>query len=242
MQTRLRDQECPRPLNPGSDYRLFDEVLDDITMAGILCLTSGTTRARTAEAHPQPAGRPPLPDACFGSARWIAPTEETEIPPCPLRTRRQSGPEFLAWPKRVLAIDAETAALSPRSPRSRAGVKPGSRSAPITVPVPPPQTRAETGAVNSCRLGSSLLLAITAELLAIWSFRIPGHELLEGGMGDAAIALAASPFSARAWPPCARPLQHQCTDGVAVTGAFLDRPFPRRRHGEALLFAVAEAM
>ena len=201
------------------------------------CCSSGTS-GQTAEAipAPQPAA---ATERLFRISAMDCATEETEIRHALSGLDGIRGLRFLLA-ERVLAIDAETAALSSALAAIRVL---GFNPEPISADHRPSaaQTRAERRR-EQLRLGSSLLLAITAELLHLVIPAFPGHELLEGGMAIAAIALAGFSVFRKGLAALRQGrLNINALMSVAVTGAFLIGRFPEAAMVMAL-YAVAEAI
>lgn len=166
-------------------------------------------------------------------------TEEGEIRHALAGVDGIRGLRFLLA-ERVLAIDAEAAALnSALAAIRRLGFNPE----PISPDHRPSaaQTRAERRR-ERIRLGGSLALAITAELLHLVVPPFPGHELLEIGIAITAIALAGFSVFRKGLAALRQGrLNINALMSVAVTGAFLIGRFPEAAMVMAL-YAVAEAI
>lgn len=142
--------------------------------------------------------------------------------------------------ERVLAIDAEAAALSSALAAIR---RLGFSPEPISPDHRPSaaQTRAERRR-ERLRLGSSLALAITAELLHLIVPVFPGHELPEIVIAIAAIALAGFSVFRKGLAALRQGrLNINALMSVAVTGAFLIGRWPEAAMVMAL-YSVAEAI
>ncbi|WP_322775181.1 hypothetical protein [Synechococcus sp. CBW1107] len=142
--------------------------------------------------------------------------------------------------ERVLAIDAEAAALSSALAAIR---RLGFSPEPISPDHRPSaaQTCAERRR-ERVRLGSSLALAITAELLHLIVPVFPGHELLEIVIAIAAIALAGFSVFRKGLAALRQGrLNINALMSVAVTGAFLIGRWPEAAMVMAL-YSVAEAI
>ncbi|MCT0217535.1 cation-translocating P-type ATPase [Synechococcus sp. CS-1329] len=166
-------------------------------------------------------------------------TEEGEIRHALAGVDGIRGLRFLLA-ERVLAIDAEAAALSSALAAIR---RLGFNPEPISPDHRPAaaQTRAE-GRRERLRLAGSLALAITAELLHLVVPPFPGHGLLEGGIAITAIALAGFSVFRKGLAALRQGrLNINALMSVAVTGAFLIGRFPEAAMVMAL-YAVAEAI
>jgi Cd2+/Zn2+-exporting ATPase len=166
-------------------------------------------------------------------------TEEGEIRHALAGVDGIRGLRFLLA-ERVLAIDAEAAALSSALAAIR---RLGFNPEPISPDHRPSaaQTRAER-LRERLRLAGSLALAITAELLHLVVPPFPGHELLEIGIAIAAIALAGFSVFRKGLAALRQGrLNINALMSVAVMGAFLIGRFPEAAMVMAL-YAVAEAI
>ncbi|AFY30442.1 heavy metal translocating P-type ATPase [Cyanobium gracile] len=166
-------------------------------------------------------------------------TEEGEIRHALAGVDGIRGLRFLLA-ERVLAIDAEAAALSSAlAAIRRLGFNPETIS-PDHRPSAA-QTRAER-LRERLRLAGSLALAVTAELLHLVVPPFPGHELLEIGIAIAAIALAGFSVFRKGLAALRQGrLNINALMSVAVTGSFLIGRFPEAAMVMAL-YAVAEAI
>lgn len=198
--------------------------------------TSGQKAGATTEPQPEPAsGR----EALFRISAMDCATEEGEIRHALAGVDGIRGLRFLLA-ERVLAIDAEAAALSSALTVIR---RLGFNPEPISSDHRPSaaQTRAERRR-ERLRLVGSLALAITAELLHLVVPAFPGHELLEIGIAIAAIALAGFSVFRKGLAALRQGrLNINALMSVAVTGAFLIGRFPEAAMVMAL-YAVAEAI
>ncbi|WP_370593488.1 cation-translocating P-type ATPase [Cyanobium sp. BSA11S] len=166
-------------------------------------------------------------------------TEEAEIRQALSGLDGIHGLRFLLA-ERVLAIDAEAAALSSALAAIR---RLGFSPEPISPDHRPSaaQTRAERQR-ERIRLGSSLALAITAELLHLVIPVFPGRELLEIGIAIAAIALAGLSVFRKGLAALRQGrLNINALMSVAVMGAFLIGRWPEAAMVMAL-YSVAEAI
>jgi Cd2+/Zn2+-exporting ATPase len=166
-------------------------------------------------------------------------TEEAEIRQALSGLDGIRGMRFLLA-ERVLAIDAEAAALSSALAAIR---RLGFSPEPISPDHRPSeaQTRAERRREGT-RLGSSLVLAITAELLHLVIPVFPGHALLEIGIAIVAIALAGLSVFRKGLAALSQGrLNINALMSVAVTGAFLIGRWPEAAMVMAL-YSVAEAI
>ncbi len=166
-------------------------------------------------------------------------TEEAEIRQALSGLDGIHGLKFLLA-ERVLAIDAEAAALSSALAAIR---RLGFSPEPISPDHRPSaaQTCAERRR-ERVRLGSSLALAITAELLHLIVPVFPGHELLEIVIAIAAIALAGFSVFRKGLAALRQGrLNINALMSVAVTGAFLIGRWPEAAMVMAL-YSVAEAI
>jgi Cd2+/Zn2+-exporting ATPase len=166
-------------------------------------------------------------------------TEETEIRHALAGLEGIRSLRFLLA-ERVLAIDAEAAVLSSALAAIR---RLGFNPEPISSDHRPSETQKRLGQQRErLRLGSSLLLAITAELVHLAVPGFPGHELLEGGIAIAAIALAGFSVFRKGLAALRQGrLNINALMSVAVTGAFLIGRFPEASMVMAL-YAVSEAI
>jgi Zn2+/Cd2+-exporting ATPase len=198
--------------------------------------TSGRTAGATTEPQPVPAS---ARETLFRISAMDCATEEGEIRHALAGVDGIRGLRFLLA-ERVLAIDAEAAALnSALAAIRRLGFNPE----PISPDHRPSaaQTRAERRR-ERIRLGGSLALAITAELLHLVVPPFPGHELLEIGIAITAIALAGFSVFRKGLAALRQGrLNINALMSVAVTGAFLIGRFPEAAMVMAL-YAVAEAI
>ncbi len=198
--------------------------------------TSGRTAGATTEPQPEPAS---ARETLFRISAMDCATEEGEIRHALAGVDGIRGLRFLLA-ERVLAIDAEAAALnSALAAIRRLGFNPE----PISPDHRPSaaQTRAERRR-ERIRLGGSLALAITAELLHLVVPPFPGHELLEIGIAITAIALAGFSVFRKGLAALRQGrLNINALMSVAVTGAFLIGRFPEAAMVMAL-YAVAEAI
>jgi len=152
-------------------------------------------------------------------------------------TRRIRGLRFPAG-RAVLAIRCRNKPASARgSPRPRAGVQPREPNQPVSPGRPPPRPR-RTAPVNSSALGNSLAGDYRQSCLHL-SFRIPGHELLEGGWRLPQSPWRASPFS-QGLPPAPRARSITIALMRRAVRALPDRAVSEL-HGDAL-YAVADAI
>jgi Zn2+/Cd2+-exporting ATPase len=198
--------------------------------------TSGHTAGGTPELQPQPAS---AREALFRLSAMDCATEEGEIRHALAGVDGIRGLRFLLA-ERVLAIDAEAAALSSALAAIR---RLGFNPEPISPDHRPSaaQTRAER-LRERLRLAGSLALAITAELLHLVVPPFPGHELLEIGIAIAAIALAGFSVFRKGLAALRQGrLNINALMSVAVMGAFLIGRFPEAAMVMAL-YAVAEAI
>ncbi|HHG2224391.1 MULTISPECIES: cation-translocating P-type ATPase [unclassified Synechococcus] len=166
-------------------------------------------------------------------------TEEAEIRQALSGLDGIHGLKFLLA-ERVLAIDAEAAALSSALAAIR---RLGFSPEPISPDHRPSaaQTCAERRR-ERVRLGSTLALAITAELLHLIVPVFPGHELLEIVIAIAAIALAGFSVFRKGLAALRQGrLNINALMSVAVTGAFLIGRWPEAAMVMAL-YSVAEAI
>ena len=166
-------------------------------------------------------------------------TEETEIRHALAGLDGIRGLRFLLA-ERVLAIDAETAALNSALAAIR---RMGFNPEPISSDHRPSaaQTRAERR-LERLRLAGSLALALTAELLHLVVPAYPGDELVEIGIAITAIALAGFSVFRKGLAALRQGrLNINALMSVAVTGAFLIGRFPEAAMVMAL-YAVAEAI
>jgi len=154
------------------------------------------------------------------SAMALAPRRRNRDSHALSRTRRHPKPEVPAG-ERVLAIDAETAALAPRSPRIRAAgfffprrtsvAAPGSRSAADATAVRRPDPRER----RREQLRLEVLAAGDYGRAAVHLVKFPHSRVMNAGRRE--WRLPQSPGGLlrvfrRAWPPAPGPVQHQCTD------------------------------
>jgi Cd2+/Zn2+-exporting ATPase len=166
-------------------------------------------------------------------------TEEGEIRHALSGVEGIRGLRFLLA-ERVLAIDAETAALNSALAAIR---RMGFNPEPISSDHRPSaaQTRAERR-LERLRLAGSLALALTAELLHLVVPAYPGDELVEIGIAITAIALAGFSVFRKGLAALRQGrLNINALMSVAVTGAFLIGRFPEAAMVMAL-YAVAEAI
>jgi Cd2+/Zn2+-exporting ATPase len=151
------------------------------------CCSSGTSGQKaggTTASQLEPAS---AREVLYRISAMDCATEETEIRHALAGLDGIRGLRFLLA-ERVLAIDAETAALNSALAAIR---RMGFNPEPISSDHRPSaaQTRAERR-LERLRLAGSLALALTAELLHLVVPAYPGDELVEIGIAITAIALA----------------------------------------------------
>ncbi|WP_341899588.1 heavy metal translocating P-type ATPase [Synechococcus sp. UW140] len=213
-------------------------MLDDRTMAEHCCSsgTSGQKAGGTTASQLEPAS---AREVLYRISAMDCATEETEIRHALAGLDGIRGLRFLLA-ERVLAIDAETAALNSALAAIR---RMGFNPEPISSDHRPSaaQTRAERR-LERLRLAGSLALALTAELLHLVVPAYPGDELVEIGIAITAIALAGFSVFRKGLAALRQGrLNINALMSVAVTGAFLIGRFPEAAMVMAL-YAVAEAI
>ena len=203
------------------------------------CCSSGTSGQKaggTTASQLEPAS---AREVLYRISAMDCATEETEIRHALAGLDGIRGLRFLLA-ERVLAIDAETAALNSALAAIR---RMGFNPEPISSDHRPSaaQTRAERR-LERLRLAGSLALALTAELLHLVVPAYPGDELVEIGIAITAIALAGFSVFRKGLAALRQGrLNINALMSVAVTGAFLIGRFPEAAMVMAL-YAVAEAI
>ncbi len=203
------------------------------------CCSSGTSGQKaggTTASQLEPAS---AREVLYRISAMDCATEETEIRHALAGLDGIRGLRFLLA-ERVLAIDAETAALNSALAAIR---RMGFNPEPISPDQRPSaaQTRAERRR-ERLRLAGSLALALTAELLHLVVPAYPGDELVEIGIAITAIALAGFSVFRKGLAALRQGrLNINALMSVAVTGAFLIGRFPEAAMVMAL-YAVAEAI
>jgi len=193
----------------------------------ILAASSGTQRADGPE-KPNPSARKPglpLRTPCSDQRDGLSPPKKPRFAmPSQDSTAIRQPWRFPCLAERVLAIDGPKQAALPararRDPACWGSTRADQRR--ITGRPPPKDPRRTAPVEQLSRLGSSLLLAITAELAASGHSAFPVMNCWNGGGGMAIAANRpgrASPCFARAWRPA---------PGPASTSMHLNEPWPSR--------------